>query len=498
MSLDNAFASLPGAPITSRLRLLVQNQDAWVARWRALGGARERVDVSAFIVRDDLFGISFLGHLLHLRENGVAVRLLVDAYGTAMARSMFDEDFLDELAAAGIEVRIYRPILSRLVQAALRLDPLAAVASEHDKLLLVDRRRAITGGRNIGSEYFIAPSRAPRAFLDVDLVADGAAVSRALERAFEAEWSSGVVRAPGEEVDLASRRQELLGAYLAMDAWLSGNVDSIAQSSPAALHLETVRRDLPGLEGALDRPRADPSVQARVAILNSVPRPGEAHDVLSGGLSRLLEGAQRDVLIQSPYLVLPEEAVRRLAAAGRRGVAITIVTNSPVSSDNALSQAVFLEQWPALLALVPGLRLFVRGDRHNLHGKSAVFDDTVAVVGSYNLDPISMTMNGEVALAVWSDAFADAVAAPIRAMIDDGPPVAHEYRIVRRADGTPSCDGAGKARVAFGPEHHGAGGSRSLRLWRGAIGLARGLASARPMFWAARSRPCAGDSPRAS
>ena len=63
-----------------------------------------------------------------------------------------------------------------------------------------------------------------------------------------------------------------------------------------------------------------------------------------------------------------------LAEAAGRGVRITILTNSPLSSDNAMSQAVFLEQWPELLARLPGARLFVTGDRHNLHGKLAVFD----------------------------------------------------------------------------------------------------------------------------
>ena len=81
--------------------------------------------------------------------------------------------------------------------------------------------------------------------------------------------------------------------------------------------------------------------------------------------------------MQSPYLVLSEEGIALLADAGRRGVAITVLTNSPVSSDNALSQAFFLEQWPDLLARVPGMRLFVGGSPHTLHGKSAVFDDQV-------------------------------------------------------------------------------------------------------------------------
>lgn len=93
--------------------------------------------------------------------------------------------------------------------------------------------------------------------------------------------------------------------------------------------------------------------------------------------------------------------MRLLEEAARCGVAITIVTNSPVSSDNALSQAFFLEQWPELLARMPTMRLFVAG-RANLHTKAVTFDGQIGMVGTCNLDPLSMAFNSEVMAAMWS------------------------------------------------------------------------------------------------
>ncbi|MEW6268509.1 MAG: phospholipase D-like domain-containing protein [Thermodesulfobacteriota bacterium] len=491
LGLRRTFDTLPQPPPPPpRVRLLEGNEEAWIERWRILTVARERVDAGSFIVRNDVYGLAFLGHLLHLRGRGVAVRLLIDAYGTSMARSVFAEDYLDELVAAGVEMRTYRPMLGRVVEAALRLEPLAAVASEHDKVLLVDGKHAVLGGRNVGGEYFASPERHPEAFLDVDVLVAGASACTALERAFEAEWSSGVAPALGERIDVASRRAELLGAHRAMDAWLRGAAGELDGDDAAAPHLRVLREEHPNLEGALARRRSEALVRHEVRILDSVPRLGHGQDDVTRGLARLLASAEREVLIQSPYLVLAGGAVERFVEAGRRGVAITVVTNGPTSSDNALSQALFLEQWPELLARVPGMRLFVRGDRHNVHGKTAVFDGQVAVVGTYNLDPISMAVNGEVVLVVWSKEFAARVAAPLHAAIDEGSPTTFEYRIVRDAAGVPVRGDDGRPQVAFGPGQHVEPSRWSaVHTWSTVVRIVRLLAPSQPLFWASRPPP---------
>lgn len=442
----------PGGPPPA-VRLLEDNQVAWLERWRLLAVARERIDVASFIVRDDVFGLSFLGHLVTRQSEGVAVRLLVDAHGTKMARNVFTEDYLDEVAGAGIDVRVYRPLPQRIATAVLKLEPAAAIASEHDKLILVDRRLALLGGRNIGAEYFADLALAPTAFHDVDVLVEGAATCRALERAYDAEHLCAATKpVKPEVVNLSSQHDELLGAYRAMDAWLRGRPQDAADAA-AAPWLAVLARDHPGLLGAFDD-RRPPAVRAEVRLLDSAPRHTRADDAVTVGLRRLLASARNTVLIESPYLVLSEEAVKLLVAAGERGVAITIVTNSPSSSDNAVSQAFFMEQWPELLARVKGLRLFVRGDGHNLHGKTAVFDDEVAVVSTYNLDPISMAIQGEVALVATSPEFAARVAAPARRMIGEGAPTTYEYEIARDDDGAPVLDGDGLPQITFGPRDH--------------------------------------------
>ncbi len=493
------FDSLPGdAGMTARLRLLDRNPDAWVARWQMLRAAERRIDTASFIVRDDVYGLAFLGHLLHKARSGVHVRLLVDAYGTKMARSMFEEDYLGELVAAGVEVRVYRPVRARIAQSVARLDPIAIIASEHDKLLLVDGRWSLLGGRNVGHEYFADPAREPLAFLDVDVLAAGETTYRALEHAFETEWASeAAYPIPDESVDLASRERLLLAAYRAMDAWLAGT--ELAPDDEAARDaLDVLPREHPELAGRLhdELLPADGPVH-EVRVLDSVPRRLDGADAVSRGLARLVHAARCDILIQSPYLVLSRPAVELLASAGRRGVGVTVVTNGPTSSDNALSQAFFLEQWPELLARVPGMRLFVRGDRHNVHGKMAVFDGQVTVVATYNLDPVSMAVDGEVALVVWSQSFARLAAESIEGLLGDGPPISYRYQIARDESGGALRDADGRPHVVFGPEQQGAAAPGvKLRAWSLVLRAVRAVAPSNPLFWTEVPPALPEDAPR--
>ena len=78
--LRNAFRSLPAGD-SARVTPLYGNVEAWAARWRLIESADESVDVVTFILYDDVFGRAFLGLLARKADQGVRVRLLVDATG---------------------------------------------------------------------------------------------------------------------------------------------------------------------------------------------------------------------------------------------------------------------------------------------------------------------------------------------------------------------------------------------------------------------------------
>jgi phosphatidylserine/phosphatidylglycerophosphate/cardiolipin synthase-like enzyme len=448
---DGAFAELRGSPAApATLHVLARNVEAWAARWELLAGARYRVDVAYFILTQDVFGLAFLGHLWQRADDGVTVRILVDGQGMRMAPSPDGIECLPALAESPrVSIERFRPVPRRVAQGLLTLTPTVALASTHDKLLVADGVRAIVGGRNIATKYFAHPADLPVAFSDMDVLTEGEPTAAALTAVFDAAFASDEARAIVADGD-GPCPVMLRGAHAAMNAWLRGDAEPADPGAARWWH-ELARH--PRLRGAL-RERGPRSVRAETRVVDSAPRVGDPHDPVSDALFALLKGAERRVLVVTPYLVLTETAVAAFETAGRRGVETTILTNSPVSSDNALSQQLFLEQWPRLLARVPGLRLFVVGGTRNEHGKLAVVDDSTTMIGSNNLDPLSLTVNGEVAIVVRSRRFARAIAGPPERLLRGGAPAVFEYRIARHTGGQAVRDETGRPVVAFGPHDH--------------------------------------------
>ncbi|HSI05921.1 MAG TPA: phospholipase D-like domain-containing protein, partial [Myxococcota bacterium] len=182
-----------------------------------------------------------------------------------------------------------------------------------------------------------------------------------------------------------------------------------------------------------------------------------AFDQIEPGIERLLAAARDRVVITNPYIVLSERVRRALAAAGRRGVRITILTDSPTTADNPLYAAFFMREWPRLLARVPNLRVFVLTGDQRMHAKTLVADGEVGLIGSSNMDLLSAEVNGEIMEAIHSRAAARRLEAQFERDRRDPRNGVVEYTIRRDRRGRPVLRD-GQPVVTFGPEHHVASG----------------------------------------
>ena len=141
-------------------------------------------------------------------------------------------------------------------------------------------------------------------------------------------------------------------------------------------------------------------------------------------MGHLVRGAQQSILIQSPYLVMPDGGIELFESLVKRGVRIRISTNSLASTDNIQAFSGYLGQRDDLLRA--GVQLFefkpypsIREDLIDrypriaendpifaLHAKSMVIDDRTIFIGTFNLDPRSANLNTEVGILVDSDELA--------------------------------------------------------------------------------------------
>ncbi len=443
----NVGAADPNAQV----RFLPENVNAWYARWYVLDNAKKSIDITYFIVEPDIFGMSMLGMLMKKAREGVQIRIMMDARGTkGLVRKFIGQDILQELAKfKNVQIRVFNPVSQKLV--ALFDDLRSIMASNHDKIVLVDGEYLITGGRNISKNYFVDPRDLATVYRDTDILIRSPIVAAQARRAFEEEFSSGgnfkIDKDLFGNVDDMHRHLDI--AYQAMRRYLLGN-GLYKLPEGHNLSKETVKlvekytnelaqyKQLPGYASfrLFQGERAYPT-----RILDKHSRNGNRNEI-TPNIIALMDAAKDEILIQNPYVVLTPESHAALKRANDRGIRVVIQTNSPMSSDSLLTQAMFLADWKNILKEMPKVEIHAYKLTNKLHSKVFVFDRKIAVIGTYNMDYVSEQINSEEVAVVKSTAFARQVAAKIQEDISNS----YQYKIQVNPDG--------QVKVLFGPESH--------------------------------------------
>ena len=406
--------------------LLESGAKALIARAWLIENATESIDAQYFIFSADNLGLVATDALLLAADRGVVIRLLLDdtlAHG--------DPEVLLALSHhPRVEVRIYNPNLN--VRTTGR-EQLGQVATDfrgvnqrmHNKLFLVDGQVAITGGRNVGGEYFDLDDESN--FRDRDVLLVQGAVEET-SRSFEEFWSSSLavpieslleepLPAPAEEV------WERLHQYACHPSHYLPSIRARVEAVPASF--------------ARRRDRGDFHLVDNVEFVWDFPGKNEETGMWGGGLTTdalvaLVGMAEETVVIQTPYLVTTELGQGVFAEAVARGVEVRILTNSLAVTDNVMAFSGYRRSRADLLAT--GTRLFelkpetelqqeiMDGPMRNqylsslaVHAKSMVIDGKIAVVGTFNLDPRSANLNTESITILHSES----IARRLLAMMED-------------------------------------------------------------------------------
>jgi cardiolipin synthase len=353
--MDGILGELTGSDVVggSRARLLVDNA-ATAQLWRELiDGATHSVHVMSLIIENNPIGHDIAARLAAAARRGVEVRVIVDSVSELTYGKV---QILTDLASAGALVIAFNPVAD---WAALRWQvDLWLNQRIHEKVLVVDGRRAIVGGRNIGDSYLGAGRRR-----DTDVVVDGPAVAE-LQRLFLGNW------------DQFAAWEKLAGCPQARSSRLTCPDDA-----------ETHRSDDLAYVPALDVAGGDD-----LRVVHSNPRVQTPADGYQTYLA-LIRGARRSIRINNAYFVPPQRLRRHLAAAAARGVEVTVITNSKESVDEDVmwyAAANFTEE-----LVGAGVDVLEWTGTETNHAKTMIVDDEIAVIASYNLDPRSATTNSE-------------------------------------------------------------------------------------------------------
>jgi len=331
-------------------RLLVDGPASYDVIFRAIGAARDHVNIETYILEGDEVGEKLSALLVEKQSQGVQVNLLYDAVGSIGTSAAF----FDRLKAAGVQVCEFNPLLPARGRAG---DP---NQRDHRKQVVVDGRVAVSGGINFSSVY-----------------SSGSAVGRRKKPAsVDRGWRDTNVELHGPAV---AQFQELF-------------IASWQKQSCAPL----VGRDyFPTLSNAGDK-------VVRVVGSSSDDERGLMYLAL---LSAIRESRQ-SVYITMAYFVPDPEIRSALADAARRGVDVVLIL--PGFSDSWVVLHAGRSHYEELLSA--GVQIYeLRGAL--LHAKTAVIDGVWSTVGSTNLDWRSFLHNDELNTIVLGEDFGRATGA---------------------------------------------------------------------------------------
>jgi putative cardiolipin synthase len=384
---------------------------AWLAQH-----ATTSIDVQYFIWSSDNIGVLAAELLLSAAERGVVVRVIVDDF----LIDADDKTLLLLAAHPNVQIRIYNPNVTVGVGTWQRIKNAATGFREinqrmHDKTAIFDGIAGITGGRNMADEYFDYDKEYN--FRDRDVLLLGRAVTDMSEN-FNEFWASELA-VPVETI-------------LAEDAADISAQDATRHFRMLHDYANDPRNFEPQVRTAIEA--ADDFfpvlLQAMswedVSFLSDVPGKNDGQSGLGGGgqttqqLFDAVQNAKTSVLIQSPYLILPEGGIELLAELVARDVRVRVSTNSLASTDNIQAFSGYQSQRDDLLEagvelyefmddptiskeLIDRLpRIVENNPIFALHAKSMVVDDKILFIGTFNLDPRSANLNTEVGMLVES------------------------------------------------------------------------------------------------
>ena len=329
------------------VRLMEDGAEAFDTIEQDIEAAEHHIHALFYIWKDDETGRRIRDLLAKKAREGVQVRVLCDAIGSPVMATRFARP----LRRAGAKVARFLP--PQWFSATPRLN-----FRNHRKILVVDGRIDIIGGFNIAHEYRTR-------WRDMGIRIRGPAVDQ-LQEVFAEDWYYV------SEKDLADKTY--FGRWQAHE------------------------------EAAREEAEAEGSAKAACAVVASGPdtRYSSIHDALFIAINQ----TRKRLLITTPYFIPSRPILAALRAALYRGVDVRIMVPGG-RNDVAIIRHASRSYYPELLEV--GAKI-LEYQPTMLHAKVLVFDDSLAMLGSANLDSRSFRLNFEASCFVGGEQVAGGLA----------------------------------------------------------------------------------------
>ncbi|KAA1189532.1 phospholipase D family protein [Pseudohalioglobus sediminis] len=396
----------------SGFHILDSSREGLMWRLALIDSATTSLDIQTYLWYPDSSGLLLLERAILAAERGVKVRLIVDD----LILQGHDQVIANLHAAPNIDFGIFNPwegrssLLDRAGEMIAQMERLNI--RMHDKLMIVDGRAVIIGGRNIGDHYF--GLNKIYNFHDTDLLGVGHIALEANDM-FDHFWNSEWVAtadALSTKPDLAIARQQRR---------------NIQQAVATAPELSAFPREPKQWDAEL-KALPDELHPGRSKLVYDEAAREQISQKMAGSMFNFFNIAEQELLIQNAYVIPGDDAMEFIEQKVEAGVKIRLLTNSLASHDVPAVNSHYekwrgkfvnagIELWefrpdPAIQATVVDVPP-VKAEFTGLHSKCAVADRRYVFVGSMNMDPRSRAINTEMGAMVDSPGLAAEMAAII-------------------------------------------------------------------------------------
>ena len=333
---QNAFRfarSINGFPVSrgNRAELLGDSTTAWQRLVDDIHTARASVYVLYYIWLADKTGHKLAHALIRAAKRGVQCCVMVDGVGS---RQLVKSALWAKMQAAGVKLGVALPFTFKNVIHSLlfsRVD-----LRNHRKITIIDGRISYCGSQNCADATFLAKRKyAP--WVDVMLRVEGPCAEQN-QLLFANDWLS------------QDNRQSL--AHFQVSKAITPKGESIAQ------------------------------------VIGSGP--SECQSSTSQFLITLIHQAQQSLTITTPYFVPSKTVSEALCSVALRGIAVNMIF--PQHNDSWVVAAASRSYYFSMLQAGVRIHEFSEG---LLHTKTLVVDNSIAFVGSSNMDKRSLDLNYE-------------------------------------------------------------------------------------------------------
>lgn len=314
--------------LATHVQLLWKEKDSFKTIFDAIKGAEKFICLQFYIFKNDETGTALSELLKQKSRDGVKVYVLYDHFGSFGTPRSFWKDMNKE----GVKIRASHPFKWTA--------PFHYVHRDHRKLIVIDLKRAFTGGLNIANEYSgFHLRRRSRGWRDTGVMIEGPIVNELFETFKRSwyTWKGERIRLPEADEGNPAKRQK-------------GHIPAL----PIFVYSRKGRKRM--------------------------------RDLLRHSIDR----ARVNISLTTAYFTPSKKIIALLEDTVRRGVKVRLLVpgKSDIPAASYAGRAFFTR------LLKSGVEIYTyRGEM--LHAKTYVFDNYWSIIGSTNLDYQSLMYNDE-------------------------------------------------------------------------------------------------------